>query len=83
MAVIDSDLTEIMPVVSEVDTALKIETDAGAEILIIEPQSKPPTRAKRRAWHWYLSYFEAQFDIPATLTILTADRSPRPPAEGP
>lgn len=75
VAVIDSDLTEIKAIAREVDTALMIETDCGAEILIIEPQSTPPTRAKMRAWHWYLSYFEAYFNVPAALIILTADKA--------
>jgi hypothetical protein len=72
VAVIDSDLTEIKAVIREVDTALMVETDAGREILIIEPQSQPPDRDKRRAWHWYLSYIEAYYKAPATLIILTA-----------
>ncbi|WP_157930517.1 hypothetical protein [Glycomyces xiaoerkulensis] len=73
VAAIDSDLTEIKPVIREVDTAMRIETDTGAEILVIEPQSTVPTRAKQRAWHWYLAYLEAYFGLPATLIILTAD----------
>lgn len=75
VAVIDSDLTEIKAITREVDTALMVETDCGDEILIIEPQSKPPTPDKKRAWHWYLSYFEAHFGVPATLIILTADKA--------
>ncbi|WP_026928775.1 hypothetical protein [Glycomyces tenuis] len=75
VAVIDSDLTEIKAIAREVDTALMVETDEGAEILVIEPQSTPPTQAKQRAWHWYLSYFEAYFDVPSTLIILTAEKA--------
>src|SRR5690606_3033333 len=75
VAVIDSDLTEIKAIARRVDTALMVETDCGAEIILIEPQSRPPTRSKKRAWHWYLSYIEAYFNVPATLIILTADRA--------
>ncbi|MCH7229626.1 hypothetical protein L0U85_01930 [Glycomyces sp. L485] len=75
VALIDSDPTEIKAITREVDTALMVETDEGAEILIIEPQSKPPTQAKIRAWHWYLSYFEAHFDVAATLIIITAEKA--------
>ncbi len=75
VVVIDSDLTEIKTITREVDTALLVETDLGPEILVIEPQSKPPTQDKKRAWHWYLSYLEAYYKAPATLIILTADRA--------
>lgn len=75
VAVVDSDLTEIKPIVREVDTVLRVETDRGAELIVIEPQSRPPKQEKKRAWHWYLSYLEAYFQIPATLIILTAERA--------
>ncbi|MFG3339090.1 hypothetical protein [Glycomyces sp. NPDC048151] len=75
VSVINSDVSEIKAINREVDTALKIETDQGPEILIIEPQSKPPTQAKKRAWHWYLSYLEAYYDCPAALVILTASKA--------
>jgi hypothetical protein len=73
--VLDSDVTEIRAINREVDTALRVETVEGAEILIVEPQSTPPTQAKRRSWHWYLSYFETHYDVPASLLILTADQT--------
>jgi hypothetical protein len=40
VAVINSDPTEIMPIIRNVDTALMVETDTGRVVLLIEPQSR-------------------------------------------
>lgn len=70
--VINSDMSEIKPIIRHVDTALRVETDSGPEVLLIEPQTSPPDQAKRWAWHWYVSYVHAYLEVPASLIILTA-----------
>ncbi|GAB3996998.1 hypothetical protein GCM10029992_18660 [Glycomyces albus] len=73
VSVIDSDLSEVKAINRSVDTALLVKTDEGAEIVVIEPQTKPPNRSKVGSWHWYLAYLEAYYKLPTSLIILTPE----------
>jgi hypothetical protein len=80
--VIDTDLTEIRPIVRRPDTVIKAETSDGPQILIVEAQTKEEP-SKIRSWAYYLSYLENKYKIPATLLITTPSAATARWARGP
>jgi hypothetical protein len=80
--VIDTDLTEIKPIVRHPDTVIKAETSDGPQILIVEAQTKEEP-SKIRSWAYYLSYLENKYKIPATLLITTPSAATARWARGP
>jgi hypothetical protein len=80
--VIDTDLTEVRPIVRRPDTVLKAETADGPQILIVEAQTKEEP-SKIRSWAYYLSYLENKYRMPATLLITTPSAATARWARGP
>ncbi|WP_026923348.1 hypothetical protein [Glycomyces arizonensis] len=87
VAVLNSDLTEIKPLARYADTVLKVETDEGAEIIVIEPQTGI-SKKKLRSWAYYIAYLENKYELPVSLLVVTpnaatADWARRPISLGP
>lgn len=79
---IDSDLTEIKPIVRRPDTVIKAETTRGPQLLVVEAQNRED-RSKIRSWAYYLAYLENKYQIPATLLVVTPDLETARWARGP
>src|SRR5690606_3059752 len=65
------DTTSIAAIERYIDTSLRVATDGGEEILVIEPQTEPPSHHKVRSWAWYLSFLENKYQVPTNLLIIT------------
>jgi hypothetical protein len=74
VSVINSDLTEVLPIERRVDTSLLVETDDGSHVVIIESQSQPD-ESRRRSWPYYISYLNNKYKCPVTLLVVTADKN--------
>lgn len=73
-AVLNADLTEIEPVERRVDTLMRVETDDGAYLLVVEAQGKVDD-AKRSSWAYYLAYLYAKYRCEPVLIVITQSRS--------
>ncbi|OSP38952.1 hypothetical protein B7767_34480 [Streptomyces sp. 13-12-16] len=73
-AVLNADLTEIEPVERRVDTLMRVETDEGAYLLVVEAQGKVD-EAKRGSWAYYLSYLYAKYRCEPVLIVITQSRA--------
>ncbi|WP_435283716.1 hypothetical protein [Streptomyces koelreuteriae] len=69
-AVLNADLTETEPVERPVDTLMRVETDEGAYLLVVESQGKPD-EGKRGSWPYYLSYLYAKYRCEPVLIVIT------------
>ncbi|WP_199040396.1 hypothetical protein [Glycomyces salinus] len=74
VSVINGDLTEIMPVERHADTILKVDTDEGEQLLVIEPQTEAQKK-KIRSWAYYIAYLENKYELPVTLLVITASET--------
>ncbi|WP_406476885.1 hypothetical protein [Streptomyces sp. NBC_01615] len=74
IAILNADLTEIEPVERRVDTLLRIETDEGTYLLVVEAQGKKD-EGKRGSWAYYLSYLYAKYRCEPVLIVLTQSRA--------
>ncbi|MET9561446.1 hypothetical protein [Streptomyces tauricus] len=74
IAILNADLTEIEPVERRVDTLLRVETDVGTFLLVVEAQGKKD-EAKRGSWAYYLSYLYAKYGCEPILIVLTQSSS--------
>jgi hypothetical protein len=57
IAVLNTDLTEIEPIERRVDSLVRVDTDEGNFLLVLEAQGKKD-EAKQGSWAYYLSYLE-------------------------
>ncbi|MFJ1650448.1 hypothetical protein ACIOC2_03340 [Streptomyces sp. NPDC088337] len=73
-AVLNADLTEIEPVERRVDTLMRVETDAGAYLLVVEAQGKKD-ESKRSSWPYYLAYLYAKYCCEPVLIVITQSSS--------
>ncbi|MEU6860414.1 hypothetical protein AB0B28_16275 [Glycomyces sp. NPDC046736] len=80
--VVDTDLTEIRPLVRRPDTVIRAETPSGPHLLVVEAQNREEP-AKIRSWAYYLSYLESRYDLPATLLVTTPSAATARWARGP
>lgn len=69
-AVLNTDVTEIEPVERRVDTLMRVETDEGAYLLVVEAQGKKDDD-KRASWPYYLSYLYAKYRCEPVLVVIT------------
>ncbi|MFD5218427.1 RpnC/YadD family protein [Streptomyces tendae] len=69
-AVLNADLTEIEPVERRVDTLMRVETDDGAYLLVVESQGKKDER-KRGSWPYYLAYLYEKYHCEPVLVVIT------------
>ncbi|MCX4235603.1 hypothetical protein [Streptomyces ortus] len=74
IAILNADLTEIEPIERRVDTLLRVETDVGTFLLVVEAQGKKD-EAKRGSWAYYLSYLYAKYGCEPILIVLTQSSS--------
>lgn len=73
-AVLNVDLTEIEPIERRVDTLLRVDTDEGNFLLVVEAQGRKD-ESKRSSWPYYLSYLHAKFGLQPVLIVVTQSRS--------
>ncbi|MFI0039698.1 hypothetical protein ACH4NS_29945 [Streptomyces mutabilis] len=69
-AVLNTDVTEIEPVERRVDTLMRVDTDEGTYLLIVEAQGKQD-EGKRGSWPYYLSYLYAKYGWEPVLVVIT------------
>ncbi|QIS19697.1 hypothetical protein [Nocardia terpenica] len=69
-----TDLTEIEPVERRVDTLLRITTEEGAFLLLIEAQGRDDLD-KPGAWAYYLAHLYAKYKLPPILLVVCQDRT--------
>lgn len=74
VSVINSDVTEMLPIERRLDTPLLVDTDDGPHVVIIESQSRPE-ESRRRSWPYYISYMNSRYACPVTLLVVTADKA--------
>ncbi|MER5179789.1 hypothetical protein ABT009_15695 [Streptomyces sp. NPDC002896] len=70
IAILNADLTEIEPVERRVDTLLRVDTDDGNYLLVIESQGKK-AETKRGSWAYYLSYLYEKYRCEPILIVLS------------
>ena len=71
-AAMNVDLTEIEPVERRVDTLMRVDTDEGTYLLVVESQRKQDKR-KRGSWPYYLSYLYEKYRCDPVLIVITQD----------
>lgn len=69
-AVLNTDVTEIEPVERRVDTLMRVDTDEGTYLLVVEAQGKQD-EGKRGSWPYYLSYLYAKYGWEPVLVVIT------------
>ncbi|MFD9861203.1 RpnC/YadD family protein [Streptomyces alboflavus] len=74
IAILNADLTEIEPIERRVDTLLRVDTDDGSYLLVLEAQGKKD-EAKRSSWPYYLSYLHAKYRCEPVLIVMTQSKS--------
>lgn len=72
---LDTDLTEIRPLIRRVDTLFRIDTaDEGSFLLAVEAQSKPDPD-KQNSWTYYLAHLYAKYARPPILLVVCQDKT--------
>ncbi|POX51258.1 hypothetical protein [Streptomyces sp. Ru72] len=69
-AAMNVDLTEVEPVERRVDTLVRVRTDQGEYLLVVESQRRKD-EAKRGSWPYYLSYLYEKFRCEPVLIVIT------------
>ncbi|MFJ8360518.1 hypothetical protein [Streptomyces sp. NPDC093984] len=69
-AAMNVDLTEVEPVERRVDTLLRVQTDQGEYLLVVESQGRKD-EAKRGSWPYYLSYLYEKYGCEPVLIVIT------------
>ena len=73
-AVVNTDLTEIEPVERRVDSLVRVHTESGDFLLVLESQGKKDER-KRGSWPYYLSYLYEKYRCEPVLIVMTQSTS--------
>ncbi|GAA2320479.1 hypothetical protein GCM10010431_47120 [Streptomyces kunmingensis] len=74
IAVLNTDLTEIEPVERRVDSLVRVDTDEGDFLLVLESQGKKDER-KWGSWAYYLGYLREKYQCQPVLIVLSQSRS--------
>ncbi|OAH09295.1 RpnC/YadD family protein [Streptomyces jeddahensis] len=74
IAVLNTDLTEIEPIERRVDSLVRVDTDEGNFLLVLEAQGKKD-EAKRGSWAYYLSYLYAKYRCEPVLIVMSQSSS--------
>ena len=74
ISVVNTDLTEIAPVERRVDSLVRVDTDEGDFLLVLESQGRKDER-KRGSWPYYLSYLYEKYRCEPVLIVITQNRS--------
>ncbi|MFC4012752.1 hypothetical protein ACFOY2_36350 [Nonomuraea purpurea] len=75
VAVIDTDMTEIVPIERRADTVMMFTSRGGAKHVIISESQSEPDNDKPASWAYYISYARIKFDCPATLLVISQKES--------
>ncbi len=71
----DGDLTACLPTELRADALTILHNRQHKLAVITESQSRPPTRAKRRAWAAYVGLAQSENDCDVVLIIIARDRA--------
>ncbi|GAA4531763.1 hypothetical protein [Nonomuraea ferruginea] len=82
LSVVNTDLTEILPIERRVDTLLQVKSELGEHLVIIESQGKRDPE-KPPAWAYYISYLHAKFRREVVLIVICQHASTARWARGP
>ncbi|MFI1914402.1 hypothetical protein [Nocardia sp. NPDC020380] len=82
VSLLPNDLTEIDPIERRVDTLLRLDTDEGPFLLLVEAQGKGDPK-KPAAWAHYISHVHAKYKLPPVLLIVCQDVATADWATGP
>ncbi|MEU6584631.1 hypothetical protein [Nocardia sp. NPDC046763] len=82
VALLPNDLTEIEPLERRVDTLLRVDTDEGPFLLLVEAQSRDDKR-KPSAWAYYPAHVHAKYDLHPVLLVVCQDTATAAWAAGP
>jgi hypothetical protein len=74
ISVVNTDLTEIAPVERRVDSLVRVDTDEGDYLLVLESQGEKDER-KRGSWPYYLSYLYEKYRVEPVLIVMTQSRA--------
>ncbi|WP_200309216.1 hypothetical protein [Streptomyces adelaidensis] len=74
ISVVNTDLTEIAPVERRVDSLVRVDTDEGAFLLVLESQGEKDDR-KRGSWPYYLAYLHEKYRCEPVLIVMTQSRA--------
>ncbi|ATL67531.1 hypothetical protein [Nocardia terpenica] len=74
VTLVPTDLTEIEPVERRIDTLLRIATEEGAFLLLVEAQGRDDLD-KPGAWAYYLAHLYAKYKLPPILLVVCQDRT--------
>ncbi|MEI5522661.1 hypothetical protein WB401_16235 [Streptomyces brasiliscabiei] len=74
ISVVNTDLTEIAPVERRVDSLVRVDTEEGAFLLVLESQGRKDER-KRGSWPYYLAYLHEKYRVEPVLVVMTQNRS--------
>lgn len=82
VSLLPNDLTEIDPIERRVDTLLRLDTDEGPFLLLVEAQGKDDPK-KPAAWAYYVSHVHAKYNLPPVLLVVCQDARTAEWATGP
>ncbi|MFJ4656521.1 hypothetical protein ACIP5Y_35090 [Nocardia sp. NPDC088792] len=82
VSLLPNDLTEIDPIERRVDTLLRLDTDEGPFLLLVEAQGKEDPK-KPAAWAYYLSHVHAKYKLPPILLVVCQGAATAEWATGP
>ncbi|WP_369633544.1 hypothetical protein [Nocardia sp. JMUB6875] len=82
VALLPNDLTEIEPLERRVDTLLRVDTDEGPFLLLVEAQGRDDKR-KPSSWAYYLAHVYAKYDLHPVLLVVCQDTATASWAAGP
>lgn len=74
VSLLPNDLTEIEPLERRVDTLLRIDTDEGPFLLLVEAQGRSDKR-KPSSWAYYLAHVHAKYELHPVLLIVCQDNA--------
>ncbi|MFG1943399.1 hypothetical protein [Nonomuraea sp. NPDC048826] len=73
-SVVNTDLTEILPIERRVDTLLNAKSEHGDYLVIIESQGRRDPK-KPSSWAYYISYLRARFQLEVVLIVICQEAS--------
>lgn len=82
ITLLPNDLTEIEPLERRVDTLLRIDTDEGPFLLLVEAQGSIVS-TKPSAWAYYLAHLYAKYKVSPVLLVVCQDVATANWARGP
>jgi hypothetical protein len=75
VAVVDTDMTEIVPIERRADTVMMFTSRWGSKTAVIIESQSQSDEDKTSAWAYYLSYAHIKFDCPVMLLVICQDKA--------